>query len=74
MTDYLGNDIHEGDLVLFNERNSNWYRFHGYRSYFSTGNVERLNKPRKGCVTIDGHYHGKKSSHVLNLTALGVEI
>lgn len=69
MTDYLGNEIHEGDLVLFNDKASR-----GYYSYFSTEKVEQLNEPRKGCVAIEGYYYSKKSSHVLNLTALGVEI
>lgn len=77
--DYLGHEIHIGDIVLYNERASK-----GYRSSFTEGIVVGFNKPNTVSV-IDNEYleryktdganyliDRKFPKNVVNLTALGI--
>ena len=73
MTDYFGNEIHIGDIVLYSDCDS-----HGYCGSFSEGIVNKL-KDRHGEVEIiaydedgDRFFANKKSENTINLTALGL--
>ena len=66
MTDYLGNEIHIGDTVLFSGRNSR-----GYRASFEECVVTQFKGNAKDLV--DTYYNDyRMSDNVINLTALGL--
>lgn len=73
MTDYLGNEIHIGDTVLYSDRGS-----HGYRGSFSEGIINKLKDKRSEVEIItydedgDRFFVNKKNKNTINLTVLGL--
>ena len=66
MTDYLGNEIHIRDTILFSGRNSR-----GYRASFEECVVTQFKGNAK--VLVDTYYDDyRMSNNVINLTALGL--
>lgn len=71
MTDYLGNEIHIGDIIIYASKSTK-----GYRASFDESIVEEVNE-RRGEVMVNSDYglpnsDGRKSHNVINLTALGL--
>lgn len=70
MTDYLGNEIHIGDTILFSGRNSR-----GYRASFEECVVTELKGNSKVLVKAAPYAFlndYRMSDNVINLTALGL--
>lgn len=69
MTDYLGNEIHIGDTILFSGRNSR-----GYRASFDECVVTEFKGNTK--VKVNNPPYGwsdwRMNDNVINLTALGL--
>lgn len=70
MTDYFGNEIHIGDMILFSGRNSR-----GYRASFDECVVTELKGNSKVLVKAAPYAFlndYRMSDNVINLTALGL--
>lgn len=70
MTDYLGNEIHIGDTIVYVGKTSR-----GYNASFEESVVEVMRDARNE-VMVSDHWctnaKGRKIYNVINLTALGV--
>lgn len=73
MTDYLGNEIHIGDTIIYASKCTK-----GYGASFDESVVEEVDEKRKEIMVNSccgsPNSEGRKSHNVINLTALGLRI